>query len=308
VSGVDAGLAGGRVLVIGASSQVGRFVLPRLLGAGATVCALSRTGAPPGYPELDGLAWASPPEARACLAEFTHLVSAGPLAVALDYAINGPALRGVAATSTSSVLSKAASPDAAERQQVDEIREAEEGLRTLARERRLPLLVLRPTLVYGCGLDRNLTQYVNFIRRFGFLPVSTRSGGLRQPVHADDVAAALVAGLGYRDEREVISPLCGGDTVDYRGMLRRVFAALDRPPRLLALPPALFAGIVALAGALRVPGAGSPEMVRRQAINLVFDDRAAREALGVSPRRFRPGPQDFRPPDLAVLERLAGGR
>lgn len=301
-------LDGARVLVIGASSQVGWFVLPRLLALGAKVDALSRTGAPEGYPEFDDVSWIDPPEARERVNEYAQLVSAGPLAVALDYARAMPALLAASLTSTSSVLSKARSREEAEREQVEGIREAEEGLRAYARKQRIPLLILRPTLVYGCGMDRNLSVFAAFIRRFGFLPVSTRAGGLRQPIHADDVAAALVAGLAPRTQRELISPLCGGDTVDYRGMVRRVFTAVDRRPRLIALPPAVLSGLVRLAGSLKIPGAGNAEMVRRQALNLVFDDAEARAQLGVTPRRFHPGPEDFQLPPNALLERLAGSR
>lgn len=294
-----------RVLVIGASSQVGRFVLPRLLAAGCAVDALSRKAPPPDYPEFDDLRWIAPEQARLALGDYSHLVSAGPLALALDYANAMPALRALALTSSSSVLGKSDSPDEAEQHQVAVLREAEEGLRCLARERRLPLVLLRPTLIYGCGLDQNLTRIAAFIRRFGFLPISTQAGGLRQPVHADDVAQALVAGLAPRAQRELVSPLCGGDTVDYRGMVRRVFAALGRSPRFLALPPGVLAQGIALGRSLRLVRGVSPEMIYRQARNLVFDDQEARALLGVSPRRFHPGPDAFEPPQPKRLERLA---
>ncbi|MEM1411685.1 MAG: hypothetical protein AAGH19_04935 [Pseudomonadota bacterium] len=294
-------------LVLGASSQVGWFVLPRLLAAGFRVTAVSREPAPPAYPELDRLQWTTPDEVRPRLGAYSQLVSAAPLSLALDYAQAMPALQMLAVTSSSSVVSKANSPDEAEQRVSETLRGAEEGLGRLARQRRLPLLILRPTLIYGCGMDRNLTRIASLIQRFGVVPLSTRAGGLRQPIHADDVAQALVAGLVAREPRELISPLCGGDTVDYRGMVRRVFTALGRPPRLLALPPGLLAALLSLLG--RLPGGfeASAEMVHRQAVNLVFDDRPAREVLGVRPRRFHPDAGAFRAPDAEQLRRLSEG-
>lgn len=293
-----------RVLVVGASSQVGWFLLPRLLARGLAVDALSRT-APVDYPSLEGLRWVTPDTAQEMLDSYEALLSAGPLALALDYARAMPGLQRLCLTSTSSVLVKAQSPDLAERDAVEAIREAEESFRQLARERNLPLLLLRPTLVYGCGLDRNLTRLVAFIERFGFLPLSRRAGGLRQPLHADDLARALAAGLEPRARRELVSPLCGGEALDYRAMMRRLFHALDRPPRLLALPPALFAGGVALARRLGLASELSPEMVGRQAVNLIFEDARAREILGVQPRRFHPTAKDFQRPAPDVLQRIA---
>lgn len=297
----------GRALVLGGSSQVGRFLLPRLLASGSAVDALSRSTPPADYPDFDRLSWVDADETRARLADYSHLVSAGPLALAWDYANAMPALRMIAVTSSSSVLSKAASPDEEEQQLVDSLREAEEGLRDVARQRRLPLVILRPTMIYGCGLDRNLTLIARVIQRYGRVPLSTRAGGLRQPVHADDVAAALVASLAPRDQRELVSPLCGGDTVDYRGMIRRVFTALDRKPRFITLPPGVLAGLLSLARRLHLSQGLGPEMVHRQAVNLVFDDREAREVLGLRPRRFHPGPDSFELPDPAHLRRLSEG-
>ena len=301
----DAGLTAGPSLVIGASSQVGRFLLPRLAARGFQVEALSRNPQPDTMPTLDRVRWITPAEARNRLPHYATLVSSGPLLLALDYARAMPAARSFAVTSSSSVLSKAESRDPGERDVVEGLRQAEEGFRALARKHRIPLVILRPTLVYGCGLDRNLTRYAAFIRRFGFLPVSRRAGGLRQPVHADDVAQALVASLAPRERRELVAPLCGGDTVDYRGMVRRIFTALDRPPRLLALPPPVFIAALRAASLLRLSGEFSPEMIRRQAVNLVFDDSEARRELGVRPRRFHPGREAFSLPDVNHLERLS---
>ena len=53
-----------------------------------------------------------------------------------------------------------------------------------------PGLLLRPTLIYGLGLDRNVTAAARFIRRWHFFPLGGPGPGLRQPVHADDLAAA----------------------------------------------------------------------------------------------------------------------
>lgn len=301
----DAAPIDGPSLVLGASSQVGHFLLPRLAARGFEVDALSRHPQPETIPSLDGVRWVTPPEARERLPAYARLLSAGPLRLALDYARAMPAARALAVTSSSSVLSKAESPDADERALMEGLRQAEEGFRALARKQRIPLVILRPTLVYGCGLDRNLTRYAAFIRRFGFLPLSRQAGGLRQPIHADDVAQALIAALAPRERRELVSPLCGGDTVDYRGMVRRIFSALDRPARLVSLPPALLMAALRAASALHLARGISPEMIRRQAVNLVFDDAEARRTLGVRPRRFRPGPEAFSPPQAATLERLS---
>jgi uncharacterized protein YbjT (DUF2867 family) len=299
-------LSATRVLVCGASSQVGVFAMPRLVAAGWRVSAVSRRGRPDWCPEWDEVEWiepgarpAEPPGA---------LLSAGPLDAALDWLREWPSIRRVAATSTSSVLVKADSPDPGERELVAGILMRERELEALCRQRAVPLLLLRPTLIYGCGMDRNLSLLADFIRRFGFCPVSSEAHGRRQPLHAEDLAVALQAGL-ETDPKQwgtdaLVSPLCGSSTLAYRSMVERLFPALGRPVRVLPLPPGLF--MATIRAGSRIGGVRlTPAMVTRQGQHLEFDDRIARSALGVVPRPFRPGALDFQLPEPARLASLA---
>ncbi len=56
-------------------------------------------------------------------------------------------------------------------------------------------VILRPTLIYGHGRDKNITEIARFIRRFGFFPLLGKANGLRQPIHVEDVAEACFAAL-----------------------------------------------------------------------------------------------------------------
>ncbi len=293
-------LNGATVLVLGASGQVGRFAVPLLLANGADVIAVSRGGRPPRYPGWEGVDWVMPENAIGLADRVTMILSGGPLALAIEWLARCPAVHRVAATSSTSVVTKRDSREPAERRQMTGLLEAETSLAEACAARAAGLCLLRPTLVYGAGLDRNLARLASFIRRFGFLPLARQSGGLRQPLHAEDLAAALVAGL-VRGV-DLLAPLAGGETVTYREMAGRVFDALDRPRRLAAVPTPLLSAVARLAG-----GGANAGMVERQAIDLVFDDAEAREALGIHPRGYRPGADDFSPPSRERLEALASG-
>jgi len=296
--GAAAPVKGLPVLVAGAGSQVGVFLLPRLLAAGHTVHALSRrvTDACETAP---GLTWA-PPGAD-LPGGVRALVSAGPLALARELLERSPTVEKAVVFSTTSVLSKHDSADAAERAVIADILEGESWLRRDCRARGVSLVLVRPTLVYGCGLDRNLSRLLRFGERTGFIPVSSAAGGLRQPVHADDLAALVVAALGADTGDILEGPACGGEQLTYREMVRRTAACAGRRVRCVEWPPRLFAAAAAFAGRLR-PGSGiNAEMVRRQAQDLVFDDFAFRTRLAYEPRPFRPSRADFAiPEELAV--------
>ena len=56
-AGLNQALSTRAVLLTGASSQIGVFVIPRLVHAGFRVFALSRKGKPAGYPALEQVEW-----------------------------------------------------------------------------------------------------------------------------------------------------------------------------------------------------------------------------------------------------------
>ena len=92
--------------------------------------------------------------------------------------------------------------------------------------------------------------------------------------------------------------VAGGEILSYAEMVSRIFPAVGKPVRLLRLPEWAFVLAVRLAGLLRRGEGLNTEMVRRQAIDLVFDDQQARELLGYDPRPFNPTHGDFALPDL----------
>lgn len=295
------------VLVTGASSQLGVFVLPRLRAAGFTVLAISRQAPAQALQRAPGLYWLRPEQALSGAAVtglvdmgcVRHLVSCGPLGLAAQLVERYESLRRVVAFSSSSVVAKAASGDAAEAAQVAELAAGEAALRAGCATRGAALLLLRPTLIYGCGLDRNVSRLLRLAHRWGLVPLAGKAGGLRQPVHADDLAAVAIAALLAAEPVRLVSPACGGSTLTYRQMTARLFAVCARQPRLPGLPEGLLVSLVKLA--LRLPAARglNAEMVKRQNRNLVFDDSRLREALPYRPRPFEPTATDFEIPASA---------
>ena len=138
-----------------------------------------------------------------------------------------------------------------------------------------------------------------------WFPVAGSASGLRQPVHADDLAAAAVAALTVIDRLPAELFLSGATTLTYREMLRRIAGAHGRKLRVLPMPLALLSGLLSLLRWLPGMREIKPEMLRRQNVDLVFDDAPARELLGYRPRAFRPRDEDFRRPEEQVLLHLA---
>ncbi len=295
------------VIVSGATSQLGVFLLPRLAQAGFSVRALSRRS-PAGCVRA-GVRWQKPETELDSNGEppggkemsVRHLVSCGPLDMALALVRRHSGLQRMVAFSTSSVVTKLSSRNRAEGLHMARISEDEDRLRERCDKEGIALLLLRPTMIYGCGLDRNISLLARFGKRFGVIPLAGKAAGLRQPIHADDLAAVAVSALLAEPAVNLESVACGGSTLGYGEMAERIATACGGGVRTLAVPPALLSSVVRVTSVLPAFRGVNAEMVRRQGIDMVFDDEPLRSLLGFQPRPFEPRPEDFEIPPRAAL-------
>lgn len=283
-----------RALLYGASGQIGRRVLADLRARGWRVVALSREE----RPAMAGVEWRRGvlPDSAGPGDGFDAIISCGPLDLFSHWYARTPTgdARLVAFGSTS-VHVKADSSDPGERDVAARLRLAETRLADAALARGAAATLLRPTLVYGAGSDRNLTRIATLARRHGFFILPHDARGLRQPVHVDDLAAAAVAALSLRGPGLRAYDLPGGETLAYREMVARVLAALQPPARLLVLPGPVFALAARLARVTGLHDAGAAVLARMRQ-DLAFDAGPAREALGYAPRPFLPDAAMFDAP------------
>jgi nucleoside-diphosphate-sugar epimerase len=279
-----------RALILGAGSQVAPFLSRRLAEAGYSGAAVSRQV--PGAPLHPDFPWrrvdlAEPPDWPAMPG--TVVFSVLPLWLLADHV---PALAAAGAAqliafSSTSVFAKAESDDPAERALAERLAAAEAAVAEACEAAGIPWTVLRPTLIHGSGRDQNVSAVARFVRRFGFFPVAHPAEGLRQPVHADDLAIAAVAAIANPKAFNRAFNLPGGETLSYRAMIARIFAGLGRPPRILPLPSGLLRAVLPLVQH-RLPHRYSPALFLRMNQDLAFDAAEAREALGYAPRPFTP--------------------
>ena len=273
-------------LILGATSLIGGYLARDLADAGASVVQLSRQPAP-----LDR-DWVQADLADADLAAklpaIRTVYSLSPiwlLPQALA-ALKSAGMTRLVAFSSTSVFTKAESPDPAERRVANRLAQAEAAVIDFCERRRVAWTILRPTLIYDEGRDGNVSRLAGLIRRFGVLPIAGRGDGLRQPVHARDLAIGAVAAANAKAARNRAYDLPGGETLTYAEMAGRVFDSLGKPRNVWPLPPWLWRAAFSLARPL-LPGA-TAAMGRRMEADLVFDPGPAERDLGWATRPFDP--------------------
>lgn len=270
------------VLVCGASSQIGHFLLPNLVAAGGMVLALSRQRQPP----MAGVTWLQgalpqPPPAAQDAVSVCCFAPLDALAAWVDFGAAAHLAR-VVATSSMSAESKQASPVAAERELSRQLHAGEDAVARACAARGIAWTILRPTLIYGAARDRSLTPLARRAMRwrvFG-LPAGT---GLRQPVHAADIASAVVQALDGAAAGRVL-PIGGGERLPAAEMFARVRASLP----VYTLPLRVPAPVIRLGARLLPPMRGPLTRLQQ---DLVADNVELTRLLDVHPRPFTPTPE-----------------
>jgi nucleoside-diphosphate-sugar epimerase len=207
------------------------------------------------------------------------------LADALPYLLNSGVKRLVAFSSTS-VLTKQDTEVAEEREMIRQLAAAERRIVAACERRHVGWTILRPTLIYAEGRDTNITPLSRLIRRFGFMPLVGGAPGLRQPVHAEDLAIGAIAAAASQVAVNKFYAMPGAEILSYREMIGRVFDALHLPRRLISVPPWLWRAGFALAKPL-FPRSNVAMGIRMMK-DMTFDATPAVRDFGWNPRVFRP--------------------
>lgn len=278
-------------VILGARGVIAPYLLERLLRARYTVDCFSRADPSDDSSRRRGVRWFSGDLSalgeRFCRSE-AIVVSLLPLWLLPPLLPRLSATRQIIAFGSTSVFTKADSADRRERDLAHRLQAAERNLAAQCEGRGIPWTLLRPTLIYGGGRDRELGGMAAFIRRFGVFLIAAPAKGLRQPVHADDLAAAAMATLENDTARNTALDLPGGQTLTYLEMVRRAFQAVGRSPVIIPLPESALGAAVDSCRRMGLTTYGS-EMVRRMNRDLVFDDSRARAILDYAPRPFEFG-------------------
>ncbi|MGM4961876.1 SDR family oxidoreductase [Tardiphaga sp. 1201_B9_N1_1] len=273
-------------LVIGASGIVGGYIVEQLVRSGQRPQALSRQPR-----QSAGVDWlqgdlAVPAALQVPAVKTLYCtVEIGLLAKALPQ-IATPSLKRVVAFTSTSIVTKINSEIPSERELLQRLADGECRLGAVCEKLGIEWTILRPTVIYAEGRDGNVSRLARLIKRFGFLPLMGSGAGLRQPVHAEDLAIGAIAAAGSSAAMNRIYAVPGGEILSYREMVGRIFDALGKARRIVSVPPLLWKIAFTLAKPL-LPHT-NVAMGNRMAKDMTFDASAAIRDFRWRPRGFQP--------------------
>jgi len=272
-----------RVTVLAATGRLGQALVRHLLAAGHEIVAVGRDPAKlallPDAVTRRVADFDDRSALTAALADATYVVSCTNAvyapAILAALPMPGPA-RLVLMGSTRRF---SAIPDATARH----VRAAEAMLARAP----VPGVILLASLIYGAG-GSVVDGLAARLRRSRFLPLPGGGRALVQPIHIEDVAAALVAAL-VRDEAPGPPIVIAGPVpIHYGAMVRAIARGIGRPVVILAVPGWIFQVAGRVLG-LVPPLAGLGGALRRLVEDKSYDIGDMHRRLGISPRPFEVG-------------------
>ena len=281
-------------IILGASSLIGAHLIQRLHNIGDDPICLTRSKqrvlADASFRHFD-------PSAASPLADKNDdVLSLVPLRIAASLLPRLSHARRFVALGSTSLHSKIGSTDPQEKKEAKALAAAES---TLIEAYGTGIVILRPTLIYDGLRDRNVTAIARMARSWGIVPIASPGKGLRQPIHANDVAAAIEAVLARWNEvaTSCVYDLPGTDTMTYTEMVARIIQAAAPQARILPIPVrAIETGLrlMRLLGSSYTVGAAN-----RMNADQAYDGATTWQRLGFEPRPFHPC---FPPSDAASLD------
>lgn len=153
--------------------------------------------------------------------------------------------------------------------------EAEQGLRQIATDTGMEVVIIRPPLVYGPGVKANFATLMRWLQRGIPLPLGAVTNNRRSLVALDNLVDLLMTCIDHPAAANQTFLVSDGEDLSTTELLRRMGHAMACPARLLPVPPTLLRlGAAAL---------GKGNVAQRLLGSLQVDISHTRDTLGWTP-------------------------
>jgi len=117
--------------------------------------------------------------------------------------------------------------------------EAEEGLRQIARETAMEVVIVRPPLVYGPGVKANFASLMRAVQHGLPLPLASVTENRRSFVALDNLVDLLITCIDHPAAANQTFLVGDDEDLSTAELLRRIGQAMHKPARLFPVPPSL---------------------------------------------------------------------
>ena len=281
-----------RVLVTGGTGFVGRRTVPLLVRSGLDVVGLARSdgaadqleamGSAVVRGDLDDADGVAEAFERAGATQLVNIASLGfGHAEAIVNAAERSGTDRAVFVSTTAIFTKLNAGSKTVRMAAEET----------IRGSRLAYTIIRPTMIYGAPDDRNLARLLTLLTKTRVIPLPGK-GRLQQPVHVEDVAAALVAALGTAESIGRAYDTAGPEPMTFGDLVAESATAMCRRVLTVPVPLRPVVGVTRMYERRAATPRLKAEQFERLGEDKSFDISPAVADLGYRPRPFSVGIRD----------------
>jgi nucleoside-diphosphate-sugar epimerase len=126
--------------------------------------------------------------------------------------------------------------------------EAEVGLRKIADQTGMEVVIIRPPLVYGGGVKANFSSMMKWVYKGIPLPLSAITENKRSLVSVENLVNLIIVCITHSKAANQVFLVSDNDDVSTTMLLKRMAEALKVPSRLLPIPVSWFIFIAKLIG------------------------------------------------------------
>ena len=153
--------------------------------------------------------------------------------------------------------------------------EAEDGLRQIAADTGMEVVIVRPPLVYGPGVKANFAALMRWLQRGIPLPLGAVTQNRRSFVALDNLVDLLITCIDHPAATNQTFLVSDDEDLSTTALLQRMGRAMGKPARLLPVPAAWLRGGAALLG--------KADVAQRLLGSLQVDITHTRDMLGWAP-------------------------
>jgi len=149
--------------------------------------------------------------------------------------------------------------------------------------------ILRPTMIYGSPRDRNMWRLIRFMRYSPIVPIFGDGKYLQQPIHVDDVAAAILGCLKADVTISKSYNIAGKHALTYNEVVDTIARGMNKRAWKIHIPSKPVVSLLRFFERIRIPFPIKAEQVLRLNENKDFSYAEAQEDFGFSPLAFGEG-------------------
>lgn len=167
---------------------------------------------------------------------------------------------------------------------IERCRESEPGKPTLN------YTILRPTMIYGSSMDKNMYRLVEYLDKHKLFPLFGNGSNLMQPVHARDLGNAYYDVLIRPDiTRNKCYDLSGKEPLSYLDVILTIKRYLGSKVKIVRIPISLSIFLAKVYNGIFKNAIITVEQVMRMQEDKAFSHKDASEDFGYQPLSFGEG-------------------